>query len=82
MPLGEGEPGPPSLRDFSVEAEHLTEIRNLLGALLALQATPPGKRPKVPPPVRRPVTAAMRARKRAREQQHAALAAQLWPDQG
>lgn len=73
-------PAPPSLAEFGPGIEQLAAIRDLLGVLVAIQTTAPGKRPRPPEPVLRPVTAAQRARKRAADAEHAAMAAQLWPD--
>jgi hypothetical protein len=73
---------PPSLTEFGPVTERLTGIYDLLGILIALQSAPPGKKPRLPRPLARPVTAAQRARDRAAEADRQFLASKLFPGRG
>lgn len=71
--------GPPRLTEFGPQVELLAGIYDLLGVLIALQSTPPGKKPRLPRPLRRPVTAAMRKREALAEADRNYLRSKLFP---
>jgi hypothetical protein len=69
----------PPLTEFGPVVERLTAVVDLLGMLLAVQTTAPGRKPRLPSPLPRPVTAADRLRETAAEADRQWLAGRLFP---